>query len=84
MPDLLNAVETAEELDCSTETVARLARTGELPGTKLGGRTGAWVFDAAVVRMFKQQAQKSPGARKGARGRTRPRLSKEATASCPQ
>ena len=64
----------------STETVARLARTGELEyAHKNPGPTGAYVFDAAVVRMFRR-TRKSPGARKGGRGKTRSRLSEEATA----
>jgi excisionase family DNA binding protein len=46
---LLGAAALAIELDCTETTIYRKARSGEIPGYRLGPR-GAWRFDLNEVR----------------------------------
>lgn len=49
--DLLTTPELARETGYDISTICRWARRGDLPSVrKLPGVTGAWLFDAAVVR----------------------------------
>jgi hypothetical protein len=55
-------------IGCTPRWVQYLARSGRLePAVKLTGHTGAYVFDAAVVRMY--LAHKRPRAQRRRRGR---------------
>jgi excisionase family DNA binding protein len=48
---LIGAAEAAEILGVDRKTVARWAQSGKLPAIrKMNGWTGAYLFDAAVVR----------------------------------
>ena len=52
--DTMSTVQAAEHLGVSPRTVQRLVISGELePLAKLPGKTGAYLFDAAVVRALK-------------------------------
>lgn len=54
----------AERLGKSRATVLRLAESGELPGTKLPGETGTWIFTTTDVEAYvaRQIAKLSGGA----------------------
>lgn len=45
----LNSEQVAELLGVNRATVNRRAAAGELPATKLPGRTGAYLFDRADI-----------------------------------
>lgn len=50
LDELINAEQASAVLGVNPRTVARFARTGVLkPVTKLGGKTGAYVFDPIAV-----------------------------------
>lgn len=52
---MIGVTETAAILGISPVTVTRWAKTGKLPYLrKLPGKTGAFVFDSAVVRRLAQ------------------------------
>lgn len=46
---LLSADEVARSLRAERSTIIRWARSGDLPGHKLPGKTGSWVFRAGDV-----------------------------------
>lgn len=46
----IGAVEAAERMGCSRETLLRKVRAGEIPyAQKMGPRTGAYLFDADEI-----------------------------------
>ena len=58
MPDLITAAEAARLLGRPTRTVVLHAAKGKLPYvTKLDGRTGAYLFDRAVIVALAKQAE---------------------------
>lgn len=62
--ELLSVEKVASALDCAGTTVEERARTGELPGIKLGR---AWVFPrAALLQSLCEMAQREAAARKQA------------------
>lgn len=46
---LLNVAEVAEQLGCHPETVREMARRGDIPSLKLGGRTSPYRFRQASI-----------------------------------
>lgn len=62
--ELLSVEKVASALDCADTTIEERARTGELPGIKLGR---AWVFPrAALLQSLCEMAQREAAARKQA------------------
>lgn len=53
--NLLTTQQVAELKGWSVTSINRWALLGELPATKLPGRTGAYLFDRSVVEMFARQ-----------------------------
>lgn len=55
--ELLTSAEAADRLGISRMTVNRRVRSGDIPAAgRLPGRTGAWLFDPAVIDNLKAQA----------------------------
>lgn len=52
----LSAAEVARQMGCSPSTVLRRITRGELPATKLPGRTGSYVIDAEDLERYRDQA----------------------------
>lgn len=53
--DFLTTAQVAEVTGWSVTSINRWAAAGSLPGRKLPGRTGAWLFHRNVVEMFRRQ-----------------------------
>lgn len=51
----LTTAQVAERTGWSVTSINRWALSGELPARKLPGRTGAYLFDPAVVETFQRQ-----------------------------
>jgi len=59
-PDLIGTVEAAELIGRSVPHMKRLAASGRVPpALKMPGRTGAYLFDRAVVEAYRDQAEAS-------------------------
>lgn len=57
---VLSSPQVAELLGKSVRTIQRLAESGELPAIKMDGRTGAYVFDATEVELYRyRQGEKA-------------------------
>lgn len=53
--DKLTTQQVSDLTGWSVTSVNRWALRGDLPATKLPGRTGAYLFDRSVVEMFRRQ-----------------------------
>jgi excisionase family DNA binding protein len=58
---VLSSTQVAALLGKSVRTVQRMAESGELPTIKMAGQTGAYVFDATEVELwrYRQSAKTS-------------------------
>ncbi len=55
LPELVPTAEVARRLGCDVRTVHRMVAAGRLsPVTKLPGRTGPYLFDAAEVSSLRE------------------------------
>jgi excisionase family DNA binding protein len=50
---VLSSTQVAHQLGVSVRQVQRWARSGELPAIKMEGLTGAYVFDATQVELWR-------------------------------
>lgn len=53
--DFLTTAQVADLTGWSVTSINRWALSGDLPARKLPGRTGAYLFDRAVVESFRRQ-----------------------------
>jgi excisionase family DNA binding protein len=57
---VLSSPQVAALLGKSVRTIQRMAESGELPAIKMGGQTGAYVFDANEVELWRyRQSEKA-------------------------